>query len=38
MPRIRAALKGEIERRVTDRRRSALGHRRNFLDDRESRL
>jgi NTE family protein len=37
MPRIRAALKGEIERRVTDRRRSPLGHRRTFLQDRPPR-
>ncbi len=37
MPRIRPALKGEIERRVRDRRKSPLGHRRIFLRDRESR-
>ena len=37
MPRIRAALKGEIERRVNDRRRSPLGHRRTFLHDRPPR-
>jgi NTE family protein len=37
LPRIRAALKGEIERRVTDRRRSPLGQRRTFLQDRPPR-
>jgi NTE family protein len=37
MPRIRAALKGETERRVTERRRSPLGQRRTFLQDRPPR-
>jgi NTE family protein len=35
LPRIRAALKGDIERRVKERRNSPLGHRRTFLQDRE---
>src|SRR5271165_1678718 len=34
MPRIRAALKGETERRTGERRGSPLGHRRSFLGDR----
>jgi NTE family protein len=37
MPSIRAALKGEIERRRTERRKSPLGHRRTFLHDRQPR-
>jgi NTE family protein len=38
MPHIRAALKGDTERRITDRRRSPLGHRRTFLHDRPPRV
>jgi len=37
MPRIRAALRGQTERRVADRRKTPLGHRRNFLHDRQPR-
>ncbi len=37
LPRIRVALKGETERRVTERRRSPLGHRRTVLQDRPPR-
>ena len=38
MPRLRAALKGQIERRVGDRRKSPRGHRRPFLRDEPPRL
>jgi NTE family protein len=37
LPKIREALQGHIERRVTDRRKSSLGHSHGVLEDRKHR-